>query len=839
MQYSRLFDHSWDLVVIEGWFPAIGDFIQMVRINSRRSLVFFFCLDPTYPGPAVVSRMDLDGLLTNSRSVQETFRDTLPTQFVMLAADPLHMSPRPNITREWGAVYVGAGGGMVHYKHLLLDMLTSARCCGLRLHGSHWDEIPSLRADWQGPLPRELIPAAYSSAHTVLATTTDDQRTSGMINNRIFEALSCGGVVISERNPAVLETFGDVVYSIDHGSAAEEIIRKTVANVDSEYVSSLRRRGRAEIVRRHSWHHRVVSILDLFFHVRWTRRSAPPAGAVFSLTPGSPVTVAQLVRHNDRCARKPRLAWIVSAEVEHLSDYLIVKAYVMQQLAGYYCIVVLAESDVTLSSDADLVETRSHFDVIFVHVNVFDVLDTAVHDRVGDMFELRGGASVQKTMAYVYGVSAGEEGYRSLEHYDVLWYRSQTDVGWIIASSGMSVPSMRLQHVFSVISSEESGAEPPLGFRTVAGDDNTAPERKDEPGDSANMKTIVMCVFTDRDTCTAKGIRGYTGGKPYMLLLYGGQWSDWMASNDLFGFDAMSPWDLPAVESYMAAISSTVHVSDGRIGEAESYIAQAEEFIFMSTPPPRGTGRPDKSRDDFSGTVWPFVAAAVGYTRLRFMQEDVTTVSRVYALAEEGFGAWDEQYVSSQVKRGVARLVGVSNHKASITVESPAAGAVWWGTVDSSYKSDDVTVSVAAVVNYSNIVLGRDGQSCLSINGGSKTCVFRETKLFNAILKWSDVHMSLHAVNFISNEWSFGTVFKEKCPNMEFNFMYAYMFSRVDIDFSLMGTVFAEKSYTLTFPFYVPIALMYLCPFEPSPAVVQASDVPSAKIIHISGGLRP
>jgi spore maturation protein CgeB len=49
-----------------------------------------------------------------------------------------------------------------------------------------------------GPLPKDKISEAYSSAHVVIAYTMDSQRENGMINNRIFEALSCGAIVISE-----------------------------------------------------------------------------------------------------------------------------------------------------------------------------------------------------------------------------------------------------------------------------------------------------------------------------------------------------------------------------------------------------------------------------------------------------------------------------------------------------------------------------------------------------------------------------------------------------------------------------------------------------------------
>ena len=79
---------------------------------------------------------------------------------------------------------------MIAYKYILLDLLMSAIPHGLLLHGSHWDEITPLRHLSKGTLPRNDIPLAYSSAHVILASTTDEQRRAGMVNNRVFEALA-------------------------------------------------------------------------------------------------------------------------------------------------------------------------------------------------------------------------------------------------------------------------------------------------------------------------------------------------------------------------------------------------------------------------------------------------------------------------------------------------------------------------------------------------------------------------------------------------------------------------------------------------------------------------
>jgi spore maturation protein CgeB len=65
----------------------------------------------------------------------------------------------------------------------------------------HRDEVPILKDISQGPLPKDQIAEAYSSAQVVIAYTMDSQRDYGMINNRIFEALSCGAIVVSEAFP--------------------------------------------------------------------------------------------------------------------------------------------------------------------------------------------------------------------------------------------------------------------------------------------------------------------------------------------------------------------------------------------------------------------------------------------------------------------------------------------------------------------------------------------------------------------------------------------------------------------------------------------------------------
>ena len=60
------------------------------------------------------------------------------------------MRPDPSVPREYGAVYVGAGGNMLNVKPLLLEILHRSITYGLRLHGAHWDVDPLLAGSYKG-----------------------------------------------------------------------------------------------------------------------------------------------------------------------------------------------------------------------------------------------------------------------------------------------------------------------------------------------------------------------------------------------------------------------------------------------------------------------------------------------------------------------------------------------------------------------------------------------------------------------------------------------------------------------------------------------------------------
>jgi hypothetical protein len=259
-EYTNLTRASWDLVVIEGWFEMIHAFIHEIRrASGGRATVFFFCLDPDFPGMEYVRNLDVDGFLTNSAKVVQVLGQVFPTELVQLAANTDVMRPGTRVEKyQHNVTFVGTAGG-VHVKRNLAWMLREAAPFGLAIYGTAWDDYPEFAPYWRGVLPKDDIPALYTSAHTVLGTTMDAQLEYGMVNNRVFEALACEAVLISDFFPSLETQFGQhILYAKGAGDVTKHL--ESVLGRDRELMVSMGARGRSFVAEKHTWKQRAVQI---------------------------------------------------------------------------------------------------------------------------------------------------------------------------------------------------------------------------------------------------------------------------------------------------------------------------------------------------------------------------------------------------------------------------------------------------------------------------------------------------------------------------------------------------------------------------------------------------
>ncbi|MGN6189459.1 MAG: glycosyltransferase family protein, partial [Conexibacter sp.] len=135
---------------------------------------------------------------------------------------------------------------------------------------------------WGGLLPvgglagehlrNDAVRRAYSSAALVLNDHWDDMRERGIVSNRVFDALACGALVISDHLPEIGERFGDAV--LTYGTRAELHAQIGALLADPEQRAERAARGRRLVLAQHTFRHRVDALLAAVAPLK-TASSAP------------------------------------------------------------------------------------------------------------------------------------------------------------------------------------------------------------------------------------------------------------------------------------------------------------------------------------------------------------------------------------------------------------------------------------------------------------------------------------------------------------------------------------------------------------------------------------
>jgi len=280
--YSGISEVDWDVLLIEGWTGPIDRVIHSLRSERRLRcpdkpplLVFHWCLD-TFPDLETITALDVDGFLTNSRTLLPLLGGIAPTLYLPLAADPGAMTPvAPKEEYAHPVVYLGQASLT---KHRLLEVLSELLPLGLAIYGLGWDRFgederfaPLLEA-WKGVLPKDDIASLYSSASVVVGTTESEQRSLGMVNNRVFEALSVGkACFLSDVFPALDQLKLPLFVHSAPGDAFKHA-SALLNNATARNQASLA--GRLAVLKAHTYDHRVATLLPWLaetFGVRWPR----------------------------------------------------------------------------------------------------------------------------------------------------------------------------------------------------------------------------------------------------------------------------------------------------------------------------------------------------------------------------------------------------------------------------------------------------------------------------------------------------------------------------------------------------------------------------------------
>lgn len=483
--YYAALNRSFDLIIIEGWFPLIHDFISMARTYGN-PIILYYCLDPVFPGMDTVYTFDVDGYLTNSKSLANTLSSATgaPTAFVMLAADPEIMRPSSNSSKRYGAVYVGAGGDMLHYKPHLQSMLSEAIPYNLLLHGSHW-EGTVFHAIAKGPLKHNhssdvsgfshSISMVYGQAHVILAATITSQLQLGMINNRLFEAAAVG-VVISDYSPAIYDVFGDAILYASQSTSVAQHIAIVMSNVT--YANTLAAQSRRLIETKHTYNHRVVEILHFYHEIAASLRS--------SVLPE---------RH-----AQPKAALIVDSHLVDHGDYQfvisqLIKSQTLHTPTTYSTLPT--SDDNALVWDADL---QRLYDVLII------IATPSTFPEISPTPLLLSRNIYQKRLCYIFpSVTGVIADVRRANPCDIVMHRDNQDYVTLLPALSL-IPAFRVQHVFGI---NGSGA---------------SPTRKN------SSTNVVVCFALYIDICGSSNRKNFIANSDVSTMILLGQSFDFWSS---------------------------------------------------------------------------------------------------------------------------------------------------------------------------------------------------------------------------------------------------------------------------------------------------------------------
>ena len=197
--------HRCRIQVLEEWESAEGlahDVVLHLKGLSRHhprpgQFNVLWCI--SHPSELTAEECDgYDLVAIASEPFAEHMRTRTTTPVVVLeqATDPrvFYPDPDPDPAKHHDLVYVANSRNVL--RPMMRDLLPTD--LDLAVYGANWEGIIDTKYVVAEHVPNDELRRIYSSAKVVLADHWDDMREHGFVSNRIYDALACGAVVVSD-----------------------------------------------------------------------------------------------------------------------------------------------------------------------------------------------------------------------------------------------------------------------------------------------------------------------------------------------------------------------------------------------------------------------------------------------------------------------------------------------------------------------------------------------------------------------------------------------------------------------------------------------------------------
>jgi glycosyltransferase involved in cell wall biosynthesis len=198
-----------------------------------------------------------DLVLVASESFAAALRDrvSVPVEVLEQATDPAVFFPQGDPAHARELVFVGNSRKVM--RRILDDLLPTDR--DLAVWGGDWDGLIDARHVAGTYLPNDEVRRAYSSAAIVLNDHWDDMREHGFASNRLYDAVACGALVLSDRLDGLEERFGGAVVTYETTEELRAKVEHFIAHPGERAERGAA--GRRLVLARHTFAHRVEALM--------------------------------------------------------------------------------------------------------------------------------------------------------------------------------------------------------------------------------------------------------------------------------------------------------------------------------------------------------------------------------------------------------------------------------------------------------------------------------------------------------------------------------------------------------------------------------------------------
>ncbi|MBC7405505.1 MAG: glycosyltransferase [Cytophaga sp.] len=256
------FGHSCEVDCLDKWESAESDnsdVIIVLRGLSRykpKPHQFNFIWNISHPDKVTLDEFEeYDHVFVASARYAKVLVTKLktPVSELLQCTDPVLFNTAAKKIETDACLFVG------NSRNIFRKIVKDALNVGLPLvvYGSSWEQfIPRQHIKGEHIINSDLA-RYYAGAKVVLNDHWDTMREYGFLSNRLFDALACGSVVLSDKIDGMVEVFGEHVFTYTNASDLKDIISNIDKYVDRDKLLAFAK----DIQLKHSFDVRVSTIL--------------------------------------------------------------------------------------------------------------------------------------------------------------------------------------------------------------------------------------------------------------------------------------------------------------------------------------------------------------------------------------------------------------------------------------------------------------------------------------------------------------------------------------------------------------------------------------------------